>query len=74
MKDDGDAEFELEMSLKDPTSKIFIFKVRCFILSVYFFLNVEINETKALIFILHTVFCNRQIHRHATYCFMTAYV
>ncbi|XP_074496314.1 immunoglobulin-like and fibronectin type III domain-containing protein 1 [Sebastes fasciatus] len=26
MKDDGDAEFELEMSLKDPTSKIFIFK------------------------------------------------
>ncbi|TDH13682.1 hypothetical protein EPR50_G00036080 [Perca flavescens] len=26
LKDDGDAEFELEMSLKDPTSKIFIYK------------------------------------------------
>ncbi|XP_044031649.1 immunoglobulin-like and fibronectin type III domain-containing protein 1 [Siniperca chuatsi] len=26
MKDDGGAEFELEMSLKDPTSKIFLFK------------------------------------------------
>ncbi|KAG7260742.1 hypothetical protein CRUP_007114 [Coryphaenoides rupestris] len=28
MRDDGGAEFELEMSLKDPTSKIFLFKVR----------------------------------------------
>lgn len=27
MKDDGDAEFELEMSLKDPGSKIFLYKV-----------------------------------------------
>lgn len=36
MKDDGDAEFELEMSLKDPTSKIFLFKVRLFLLNVYF--------------------------------------
>ncbi|XP_040059562.2 immunoglobulin-like and fibronectin type III domain-containing protein 1 [Gasterosteus aculeatus] len=26
LKDDGDAEFELEMSLKDPSSKIFLFK------------------------------------------------
>ncbi|XP_068449669.1 immunoglobulin-like and fibronectin type III domain-containing protein 1 [Clinocottus analis] len=26
LKADGDAEFELEMSLKDPTSKIFLFK------------------------------------------------
>ncbi|KAJ3602957.1 hypothetical protein NHX12_030701 [Muraenolepis orangiensis] len=26
MKDDGGAEFEIEMSLKDPTSKIFLFK------------------------------------------------
>ncbi|XP_032369254.1 immunoglobulin-like and fibronectin type III domain-containing protein 1 isoform X2 [Etheostoma spectabile] len=26
LKGDGDAEFELEMTLKDPTSKIFIFK------------------------------------------------
>ena len=28
MKDDGGAEFELEMSLKDPAHKIFLFKVR----------------------------------------------
>lgn len=28
MRDDGGAEFELEMSLKDPTSKIYLFKVR----------------------------------------------
>ncbi|XP_033823233.2 immunoglobulin-like and fibronectin type III domain-containing protein 1 [Periophthalmus magnuspinnatus] len=26
MRDDGNAEFELEMSLKDPTSKIFLYK------------------------------------------------
>ncbi|TMS19754.1 Immunoglobulin-like and fibronectin type III domain-containing protein 1 [Larimichthys crocea] len=26
LRDDGDAEFELEMSLKDPSSKIFLFK------------------------------------------------
>lgn len=28
MRDDGGAEFELEMSLKDSSSKIFLFKVR----------------------------------------------
>lgn len=35
MKESGDAEFELEMSLKDPTSKIFLFKVRCLILNIF---------------------------------------
>uniref|UniRef100_A0A8C6T5L8 Immunoglobulin like and fibronectin type III domain containing 1, tandem duplicate 3 n=1 Tax=Neogobius melanostomus TaxID=47308 RepID=A0A8C6T5L8_9GOBI len=29
LRDDGNAEFELEMSLKDPTSKIFLYKVPC---------------------------------------------
>ena len=28
LRDDGGAEFELEMSLKDPSHKIFLFKVR----------------------------------------------
>ena len=28
LKTNGAAEFELEMSLKDPMSKIFLFKVR----------------------------------------------
>ena len=37
LKDDGLAEFELEMSLKDPTSKIFIYKVRYSILQCTFF-------------------------------------
>lgn len=31
MKDDGGAEFELEMLLKDSSSKIFLFKVRIFL-------------------------------------------
>lgn len=35
MKGDGAAEFELEMSLKDPTSKIFLYKVENF--SLIFF-------------------------------------
>lgn len=39
MTDDGGAEFELEMSLKDPGSKIFLYKVRCFILNISFCLN-----------------------------------
>lgn len=37
LKDDGDAEFELEMSLKDPSSKIFLFKVRCLIWNILVF-------------------------------------
>lgn len=34
MREDGGAEFEFEMSLKDPSSKIFLYKVRRFILNV----------------------------------------
>ena len=34
IRDDGGAEFELEMSLKDPASKIFIYKVRASILNI----------------------------------------
>lgn len=34
MRDDGGAEFELEMSLKDSSSKIFLYKVRCSILNL----------------------------------------
>lgn len=35
MRDDGGAEFEMEMALKDPTSKIFLYKVRSTLLMLH---------------------------------------
>lgn len=40
LRDDGGAEFEMEMSLKDPHSKIFLYKVRSSLLmhvSLFFY-------------------------------------
>lgn len=37
MRDDGGAEFELEMSLKDSSSKIFLFKVRFILIIIPLF-------------------------------------
>lgn len=34
---DGTAEFELEMALKDPSSKVFLFKVRYFTFHMFYF-------------------------------------
>lgn len=55
LRDDGGAEFEMEMSLKDPCSKIFLYKVRSsllmllsllfiFILLFYFLFFFEVKN------------------------------
>ena len=52
MKDDGGAEFELEMSLKDPSHKIFLFKVRnSWLGSIHYIMHtVPYNCTHSIIF------------------------
>lgn len=42
LRDDGGAEFEMEMSLKDPCSKIFLYKVS----SSLFYFKSKIEDRK----------------------------
>ena len=73
MRENGAAEFELEMSLKDIASKIFLYKVRHFILTVSkLHESTESHITNLLYVHMHT---NQTNTVNATYLtFTTTYV